>query len=155
MNKNRSVAKNSAKTSIQRDRERNSILPSRRNMFASIRVIYFKTKTRPVLTVVCWKYKRCLLKRPYNYRLSMCLDLSSSIWCGWQAWVWDYLWWLAKTKWREGRYGWWSRSVKKDCALTNEYKNILSSPTPLLVWDRAPNHSQPKQMAVPLNYFCG
>ena len=40
MNKNKSVAKNSAKTSVQNDRERNSVLPSRRNIFASmIRVI--------------------------------------------------------------------------------------------------------------------
>lgn len=36
MNKNKSVAKNSAKTSVQNDRERNSILPSRRNIFASM-----------------------------------------------------------------------------------------------------------------------
>lgn len=40
MNKNKRVAKNSAKTSVQNDRERNSILPSRRNIFASISVSY-------------------------------------------------------------------------------------------------------------------
>lgn len=71
MNKNKSVAKNSAKTSVQNDRERNSILPSRRNIFASmIRVIYMDQNETCRLLKVWAMFTQEVLSSLYSYRLS-------------------------------------------------------------------------------------